>query len=579
MGLNYRPLVSADTWVLQVLARTPYADCRDLIALTGRHSRFVEEAVERLHTHRLVRFVWYANADGRWVRRWFVTSWGVIYLSMLDGADLETVVAGNPVTLWWQRRLIERLDSVSSVYRVLQSAAATGVEDTVRWDWFREGLIEGVMTVGDGRLFAVATLGRTANADDHAQTIRQIDYLQRVKDYPDVLVLAPGELEAQRVVADCRSEATRVLVAANEVLLGKRYEEPVWKRYGADAQTTADVLDNYGDRGSIAAGFDYGSLDDVLASEMPRLILPPEAMVASELPAIARRLLHLLYDWPLIRTDSLAGLTGVAPEETKAGLDELMGLGLVDAVRIGKKTGGRRFALSVKGLTRLAWLDGTDSRNLIRSWAIGEDAKGRLAVGKKGRLMAGTDMRYTFNNLGRIDNVHRVLSLMKKELRRHGGWQTVQALPGHRWNRRLKGSERVFSPYATMQVSHQGRQHRLFIDVDVARTVTPRFQRRLDAYQNYLQSDAAIGDFEGEGAAMLVVLPDSAAVDRFSDVVARKFRQSIPLFAASWDTLRSAGPLEKVWRNPWAQYIRHLSLSEVCYGMRRRDVRRLAPQR
>ena len=91
MSLKYRSLVSADTCVLQALARTPYADCRELMALSGRHSRLVEEAVERLHTHRLIRFVWYANAEGWWVRRWFVTSWGAIYLSMLDGADLETV--------------------------------------------------------------------------------------------------------------------------------------------------------------------------------------------------------------------------------------------------------------------------------------------------------------------------------------------------------------------------------------------------------------------------------------------------------------------------------------------------------
>ena len=119
MSLKYRSLVSADTSVLQALARTPYADCRDLMALTGRHSRLVDEAVERLHTHRLIRFVWYANEDGWWVRRWFVTSWGVIYLSMLDGADLETVLADNPVSLWWQRRLIERLDSVRSIYRVV----------------------------------------------------------------------------------------------------------------------------------------------------------------------------------------------------------------------------------------------------------------------------------------------------------------------------------------------------------------------------------------------------------------------------------------------------------------------------
>ena len=584
MSLKYRSLVSADTCVLQALARTPYADCRELMALSGRHSRLVEEAVERLHTHRLIRFVWYANAEGWWVRRWFVTSWGAIYLSMLDGADLETVAEDNPVSLWWQRRLVERLEQVRSIYRVVQDAATASAGDPVGWRWYREGLVAGVMTVGDRRQFGVVLRGRTATADELAQVVRQVGYLQRDKNYPDVLMLVPGELEAQRVVADSRAESASVHVASVDSLLESRFRKPVWKRYGADAETIADVLRHRGERGSLDADFTYGTADElllatedeVMASEMPRLILPSGALLSTELSTVSRRLMHLLYDWPLIRTESLAELAGVAVKEAADGLDSLIAMDLAESVRVGRKRGSKRFALSAGGLSRLATLDGTDGRRLVREWTIGEDATGQVADGRKGRPMAGTQMRHTLRNLNRIDKTHRLVSLMRAELWRQDGWRMVQALPWHRWNRRLKGSARVFAPYATMQVSYEGRQHNFFIEVDEARSVTPELQRRLGDYQRYLQSDVATSDFEGQGAVMLVVLPDSAAVQRFSDVVVRKFRQSVPMFATSWDALRSGGALGWTWRNPWGQRTRGMSLKEVCYGMRWGFRRRLA---
>ena len=438
--------------------------------------------------------------------------------------------------------------------------------------------MQGVLTV-DERQFGVVAGGRTTTANELAQVVRQVGYLQRDKNYPDVLMLVPGELEAQRVVADSRAESARVHVASTDTLLESRFKKPVWKRYGAEAETLAEVLRHRGDKGSLDADFDYGSVDDVMASEMPRLILPAEALLSTELPPVSRRLLHLLYDWPLIRMEPLAGLTGVAIDEAKAGLDVLLDLELAEVVRVGRKRRSQRYALSVGGLSRIALLDGTDSRRLIKSWAIGEDARGQVADGRKGRLMAGTQMRYTFDNLNRIDKVHRLVSLMQKELWRQDGWRMVQALPWHRWNRRLKGSARTFAPYATMQVSHGGKQHNFFIEVDEGRSVTPRLQRRLGDYQRYLQSDVAVSDFEGQGVVMLVVVPDKDAVRRFSDVMVRKFRQSVPLFATSWDALRSVGPLGLVWRNPWGQSMRSRSLKEVCYGMRWGAGRRLALQR
>ena len=578
MGLNYRALVSADTQILQVLASAPYADCRELMALSGRHSRLVDESVERLHTHRLIRFVWYANGPDWWVRRWFVTGWGVLYLSMLDGSDLESVVANNPVSFWWQRNLVGKLDAVRSAYRVVQDAAV-GAESGVGWRWYREGLFEGVMTVGDERQFGLVLGGRTATGDELAGLVRRIGYRQRERNYPDVLMLVPGELEAQMVVADTRAEFARVHVASDEALMRSRYSKPVWRRYGADAATLTEVMEHRGASGKLDADFSYGSADDILASEMPRLMLAPDLLVWSELSAVARQVLRLLYDWPLINLSHLSRMAGIGNDEAQAGVEALMDMGLVESVRTGSKRRTQRYALSVVGLTKLASQEGTDDKRLIKSWAVGQDAGGRPASGRRGRMMAGTDIRYAFNNLGRIDRVHQMLAMLKGEFLRHDNWQMAQALPWHRWNRRLKGSGRTFAPYATIQVAYRRRAHHFFVEVDESRSITPRLQKRIGDYHAYLRADVARSDFDGEGAGMLVVLADGDAVRRFCDVTTRKFRQVIPLFATSLDALMAEGPLGRVWRSPWTQHIRSMSFEEVCYGVRFRTRTPIAPQR
>lgn len=187
MSLNASALDGWDSAMLQTIAQAPYADARDLIALSGRHSHSVEESVKRLHSHRLVRCVFFANGNHWWVRRWYVTGWGVLYLSMLDGSDIEAVMRGYPVSLHWQKRLLQRIDRARLVYRIAQEAA-NATEGPVQWKWYGKGILEGILRVGDLHLFGVAVVGRSQEPQDMARLLGLTRDLQHGRGFPEILV-------------------------------------------------------------------------------------------------------------------------------------------------------------------------------------------------------------------------------------------------------------------------------------------------------------------------------------------------------------------------------------------------------
>ena len=435
------------------------------------------------------------------------------------------------------------------------------------------------MTVSGNRQLGLMMGGQTQTPDDLLRVVKRIGQLQSEEGYPDMLLIMPGEIEAERLLADSRAEWVRMHVASNEDVLQSYHRRALWKSYGAYDETLLSVLRNGDDGGQVKLPVNYGNIDDaiskellvrdvpseLLSSEHPQLLFPTHLLLATELSANARLLLRIIYEWPLIRMESIASLSGLSPNEADETLGMLEDKRLVEHAQIGGSEEPDRFSLSFAGLRRIGALDGVRNDSLLRKFRMSPGWQHeKPGDGAEGDASVGTEMRFALSHISRIDMTHDVLAKMRRDRWTVDGWRLVQAVPWHIWNRLIRGNKEVFSPYATVKLAHGDKSHYFFLDIADSRSITPSLQRRMEDYCRYLDSEVARIDFDGQGASMLVMLRDKSLLKSFSDAMLKLSKKPVPIFAAGWDLLEAGGMLTKAWHCPWEQHLGARSLREIA---------------
>ena len=538
-----------DALALGRLAALPFIDRLELAAVSGAADRSAYDALAALERRGLAASIPHATGLLRTTRRYWLTADGIQFLAGMEGVDLDQLLRSRPVSDRWRRILLERLDSVAVIYRLASIIAAESGPLGLRW--YRAAPQDAAMTLADGRTLGVVRLGRTADRTGFTKR------LWRLKEGPlpgAVLLLMPDEVRlrhARRLLDGWRMPT---LLALEEDAVQAGPAEPAWRLPSvAAALDLRRVLSGHVERtGRLpaeavpkrAALPEDIAPDDLepggLGMESPGWLLP------AALKPAAKQLLDMLYDWPGIAPEHLRSLMGVS----RARLYEIMGPATKTGLLTRVAVGGRRLALSDRGLALLARRDRVSVGAARKRWSVEPvDAD----APENWRNVSGRNSRQLLRNIEHTGAVHAFLASLNRQARSQG-WELSQLDPPFRASRyfRHRGGLRSVNPDAFGVLRRDTDEWPFFLEWE-RRAVRPvTMAKRLAPYLRYYATPRPLDD-HGVRPAVLVVFDDDLAATHFLRLAEKEMareRVEVPLLVSHRELWLREGPLGPAWRSP-----------------------------
>ena len=530
--------------LLRIFASMPFLDRQEMVTVSGWSRAAVYEAVEKLEAAGFCASVLHSADPFPPARRFHLTAAGLSRLADEEDRPLEALLRSRPVSAQWRRNLMERLDALAVIYRM--ASLLSSVAYPIRFHWYRASPLDAAMTLPDGKTVGIVRQGLTADRSGFAKR------LWRLRDGPmpgALLVLMADAVRlrhARRLLST--TEAPALFALEREAVLAGA-DDRIWRplkvsaavdlRYvldrtdpgGAlpveDEARLASVPDDLPVRGAAAA--------DISDHMLPLFVRPAE-----------KRALDMISDWPWIGLGELAGLMGVSPQRASQAVIPLEGFGLAARIR----HGGRRLALTDRGLSLLARRDRTSVGVAKRRWSIAlEDPEGpfewRNVTGRRGRQL--------LRNIEHTAAVHGFLAALSAQAPLLG-WEIVQLDPPRRASRHFRhdGRMRAVNPDAFGVLRKGGTEWAFFLEWE-RRAVRPStMSDRLAPYLRYYSSLRPIDD-HGTRPAVLVVFEDEIAQTHFLRVAREEMRAervTVPLWVSNRGAIDALGPLGSAWRPP-----------------------------
>ena len=542
---------------LRRLAAIPFMDRLELAAVSGVADRTAYDAVAALERRGLAASVTHATGMLRATRRYWLTAAGLQLLARLEGVDLDQLLRRHPVSARWRRILLERLDAVAVIHRLASIVAAeTGPLDL---RWYRAAPLDAALTLADGRTLGVVRLGRTADRTGFAKRLWRLGegYLPG-----SLLLLAPDQVRLRHARRLLDRWRTPVLLALEEDAVLAGPAEPVWR-----LPSVAAVLDL---RRVLSGHVARGSRLPDETEPLRRVALPedidldwpgkesPDWLLPAFLKPAAKRLLDLLHDWPGIAPEHLRLLLGVSRARLYEIMAPLSEAGLIRRVSIG----GRRLALSDRGLALLARRDRASVGQARRRWSV---APVDSDAPESWRNVSGRNSRQLLRNAEHSESVHAFLADLSRQARSLG-WEVVQLDPPSRASRyfRHHASRRSVNPDA-FGVLRKGDSTRPFFLEWERRAVRPAtMAQRLAPYLRYYATQRPLDD-HGVRPVVLVVFDDDLAATHFLGLAASEMeraRLDVPLGVSHPGLLQRQGPLGRAWLRP-GQWEKSVALPDI----------------
>ena len=558
---------------LAALAQMPFLNSIELAAVAGLPERTAREALRRLDEHGCVGMVRHARPDGFRVRRWYLTPRGIAELvkSRLVGEDPEALIVSNDLLSAQGRRyLLRRLDAAAVLYRVAQdmaSALSDGDGLRLTWRWERQGGLDAVLQLPDGRTAAMSRIGSTHTGEAVGSRLRTLQNMHGRRAVRTTMLLVPGVMELERALNYAHERnICGVFVATETEVLSSPLGSRLWHTSDRDLVSSREALDG------------------MPPSDMPRTrrpehrrTMPSETLVAdtdeqdratTELSVPARTLLRLLHDWPLARVSQLQRMTGISEGHLGRAKGQLSRAGLVHHLRIGRTPKQRRdnetrVALGAAGLRYLSRVDRSSEQLMREQWLVepheSEDATYRIP----GFRVVGTKSRTLLRERRHTDGVYDFVSLLMASCRESRVWDLVQALPAHRWERRYRyGTRRrgrfrdimrAVRPDATLILEHPDRPFTSFVLEFERRARNPsNIAPKIARYRTYYAAEDTRHDFPDGRPTVLFVFERREHAAGFARYAATERGRALPLLVSSLEDLQSAGSVfRSCWLHPW----------------------------
>ena len=503
--------------LLRILASMPFLDRQEMVAVSGWSRAAVYEAVEKLEAAGSCASVLHSADPFPPARRFHLTAAGLSRLADEEDRPLEALLRDRPVSAQWRRNLMERLDALAVIYRM--ASLLSGVAYPIRFHWYRASPLDAAVTLPDGKTVGIVRQGLTADRSGFAKR------LWRLRDGPmpgALLVLMADAVRLRHARRLLSTTETPALFALEREAVLAGADDPIWRPLKVSAAVDLRYVLDRTDPGGALPVEDEARLASV-PDDLPGRGAAAEDISDHMLPLFVRpaekRALDLISDWPWIGLGEIAGLMGVSPQRASQAVIPLEGFGLAARIRLG----GRRLALTDRGLSLLARRDRTSVGVAKRRWSIAlEDREGpfewRNVTGRRGRQL--------LRNIEHTAAVHGFLAALVAQAPLLG-WEIVQLDPPRRASRHFRHDDRMraVNPDA-FGVLRKGRTEWAFFLEWERRAVRPStMSDRLAPYLRYYSSHRPIDD-HGTRPAVLVVFDDEIARTHFLRVAREETHES-----------------------------------------------------
>ena len=355
-----------DAGILEKLAAMPFLDRLEMAAICGVSEGSAHNALASLKRQGLVGFVRHGSYLTAITRRYYVTADGVTRLAVERDTSTGEILHGYSVSAQWQRLLMERLDAVAVIYRL--ASAMTAATGSLSVWWYRNGPLDCVIRLSDGRTIGVVRRGPTADETGFGKRLWGL--LNADQPVPGaLLVLLPDEVRLRRARRRLARFALSTYLSLEEDAARADAESEVWRLPSFPNRLDLGyVLSRVPYRGGIPV--ERVAKKASLPEELKAAKTPAEVKVCvlpSILGAADKRMLDCLFHWPLVTVKDLAGMLGVSQSRVRQGKANLARYGLASVMGI---NGNRRFALSDRGLALLARRDRTSVSVTLKRWSV-----------------------------------------------------------------------------------------------------------------------------------------------------------------------------------------------------------------
>ena len=494
--------------VLSRLAEMPFLDRLELASLTGLPESTTYQAVRRLEADELVTSVAHTPEHGPHAKRYSLTAEGVRRLAHNEGGTVDAILRSRPVSAQWQRILLERLDSLTIVYSVIETISAVAAPVSVRL--YRSHPLDAVVTRPDGRTIGIILRGRTS---DRTSFDTRLQKLLRGPLPGALLFVAPDETRLR----DMRRMLSRlripVFVALERDAVTALVEDAVWQRpsvstrFDMQSIVTRYTVDGIVPREKVAA---RNSLPVSLAVA-PALAGASTHLLPSALNPTDKRVLDLVADWPGITHANARTILGLKPSRFSQIAARLREANLIRTILLR----GRRLVPSDRALGMLARRDRASVSLARRRWSAG-DATGRKGV--DWRAVPGRRLRQLLRHIEHTHGVHAYLASTIASARNEG-WEVAQLDPPHRAARHFRSEDgmRSVHPDAFLMLKCGDEARAFFVEYE-RRAVRPStMRRRIAPYLHYYSAVRPLND-HGVLPTVLIVVENSIMVPHFRRV-------------------------------------------------------------
>ena len=526
----------ADLELLRMLASLPFIDRLELAAMSGASRSIVYETVRRLEDAGLAASVPHAADLTPPTRRYRITGAGLLAVAQAENCSVDNLLRSRPVSAQWLRILMDRLDALAVVYRLVSTVAAVAFPVGLRL--YRSGPLDAAMTLPGGRTLGIVRQGQSA---DRTGFSRRLWKLGQGVAPGTVLVLAADEVRLRHARRMMSRRVNGLLALEQDAALAAP-EDPVW--FPSASGPATDLRNALG---QLQPGGEIPVEAPPTAADMPK---DGHAETAPAFPVLLRpaekRTLDLIFDWPWMHRTEFADLMAVSTRRVSQLVSPLEGFGLV--ARPIKGSG--RLALTDRGIALLARRDRTSVAVARRRWSVSiADADAPF----EWRNVSGGRTRQLLRNVQHTDAVHAFIASLARQTNALG-WQIVQIDPPKRASRhfRREGRRRSVNPDAFGLLRRDPAAWAFFLEWE-RRAVRPStMATRLAPYLRYYSSHGPIDD-HGIRPAVLIVFDDDLAAAKFLSVARREMDRTgvgVPLWVSHRGAIASLGPLGRAWRTP-----------------------------
>ena len=317
---------------LRCLASMPFLDRLELAAVSGMADRTAYNAVADLKRRGLVDAFSHATDLLRTTRRFYVTAAGLGHLASVDAVSLDRVLRHYTVSAQWRRILLERLDAVGVIYRLVATIAAE--EGTLGFRWFRTGPLDAAITLPGNRTIGIVRQGATSDRTAFAKRLWRL----REGQLPGaILLLAPDSVRLHHMLRLLSGAPISAFLALEEDAAMAGCDDPVWHPPSIAASLDLRYVLSRMDPGGILPAdpeLSRATLPQDIALDGQRRAVPDHLLPAMLKPA-EKHALDVLSDWPWITPPDLCRLLGFSKPRLSQVMVPLTAYGLIRRLSIG----------------------------------------------------------------------------------------------------------------------------------------------------------------------------------------------------------------------------------------------------